>query len=81
VGHELAGSSSSSGITSFGATASLTPPVSCEIKGNVGASGERIFHVRGQRYYSRTIVSTSNGERWFCSEKEARVAGWRKAKV
>ena len=81
VGRELAGSSSSSGFTSFGATASLTPPVSCDIKGNVGASGDRIFHVPGQRYYSRTIVSTSKGERWFCSEQEARVAGWRKAKV
>ena len=81
VGRELAASSSGSAFTSFGAAASLTPPVSCDIKGNVGASGERIFHVPGQRYYSRTIVSTSKGERWFCSEQEARVAGWRKAKV
>jgi hypothetical protein len=70
---------SSSGFTNFGVTESL--PVSCDIKGNIGASGERIFHLPGQRYYSRRLVSPSNGERWFCSEQESRQAGWRKAKV
>jgi len=53
----------------------------CNIKGNVSTRGERIYHVPGQRYYSQTRISASHGERWFCSEAEARAAGWRKSKV
>ena len=30
------------------------------------------------RYYERTKISPSSGERWFCSEAEARSAGWRR---
>lgn len=53
----------------------------CNIKGNVSTQGERIYHVPGQKYYNDTRISASHGERWFCSEEEARAAGWRKAKV
>jgi hypothetical protein len=53
----------------------------CNIKGNISLNtGERIYHVRGQEYYTATIITPSKGERWFCSEDEARAAGWRKAK-
>ncbi|MBW9116521.1 hypothetical protein JNB88_23065 [Rhizobium cauense] len=52
----------------------------CNIKGNVSInSGERIYHVPGQYYYAATKISPQYGERWFCSEAEARAAGWRKA--
>ncbi|MCM2472767.1 hypothetical protein HGO38_04650 [Rhizobium sp. CG5] len=52
----------------------------CTIKGNISInSGRRIFHVPGQEDYSATIIRTEYGERWFCSEQEAREAGWRKA--
>lgn len=53
----------------------------CNIKGNISKSGEKIYHMPGQRYYSKTVINTSAGERWFCSEAEARAAGWRKSKV
>ncbi|WP_151610875.1 succinoglycan biosynthesis protein exoi [Sinorhizobium alkalisoli] len=54
----------------------------CNIKGNISIdTGERIFHVPGQRYYSSTKISPQYGERWFCSEFEAWAAGWRKSKV
>lgn len=53
----------------------------CNIKGNVSTKGERIYHVPGQKYYSKTSIQASNGERWFCSEEEARAAGWRRSKV
>jgi len=53
----------------------------CNIKGNVSTKGERIYHVPGQKYYDDTVIQASHGERWFCSEAEARAAGWRKAKV
>ena len=52
----------------------------CRIKGNISRSGKRIYHVPGAQYYDRTRINTSKGERWFCSEAEARAAGWRRAK-
>jgi endonuclease YncB( thermonuclease family) len=48
----------------------------CRIKGNISKNG-RIYHVPGSRHYDRTRIDTSRGERWFCSEEEARRAGWR----
>jgi hypothetical protein len=55
---------------------------SCDIKGNVSiGTGERIYHVPGQKYYDDTIIRPEFGERWFCSENEARAAGWRRSKV
>jgi hypothetical protein len=53
----------------------------CNIKGNISLnSGEYIFHVPGQEHYDETIIRPSDGERWFCSEADARAAGWRKAR-
>jgi endonuclease YncB( thermonuclease family) len=49
----------------------------CRIKGNITRGGERIYHRPGDRHYAQTRISTSRGERWFCSEREAREAGWR----
>ena len=54
----------------------------CDIKGNISVeTGERIYHLPGQKYYSSTRIDVSRGERWFCSESDARAAGWRKARV
>jgi hypothetical protein len=53
----------------------------CAIKGNISFSGECIYHMSGQRYYDKTRISLSSGERWFCTEQEAIAAGCRKAKV
>jgi len=50
-------------------------------QGNISSSGERIYHVPGQRYYDKTQINEGKGERWFCTEQEAVDAGWRKAKV
>ena len=68
---------SGAGMASY--ALSLVSP-SCTIKGNVSIdSGEHIYHVPGQEYYDQTRISPKYGERWFCSEAEARAAGWRKA--
>lgn len=53
----------------------------CTIKGNISSSGERIFHIPGQRYYSATRIDAMAGERWFCSPAEALDAGWRPSRV
>ncbi|MEQ8860406.1 MAG: thermonuclease family protein [Pseudomonadales bacterium] len=52
----------------------------CLIKGNINRRGERIYHQPGDRYYAETRINTSRGERWFCSEAEAKRAGWRGAR-
>jgi hypothetical protein len=57
------------------------PLAGCAIKGNISYNGgEKIFHVPGQEYYSETKITLLKSERWFCSEAEARAAGWRKAR-
>lgn len=53
----------------------------CRIKGNISSSGEKIYHMPGQRYYDKTVIDESKGERWFCTEEEAQQAGWRKSKI
>jgi hypothetical protein len=58
------------------------PFSSCEIKGNISPNtGERIYHTPSQEHYFETVITPSKGERWFCTEDEARNAGWRKSKA
>jgi len=58
------------------------PLVGCGIKGNISVdTGERIYHVPGQKYYRETRIDLMKGERWFCSETAARAAGWRRSRV
>jgi endonuclease YncB( thermonuclease family) len=59
--------------------APAAPPGDCRIKGNISKNG-RIYHLPGQEHYDQTHINTSQGERWFCSESEARAAGWRRAR-
>jgi hypothetical protein len=55
--------------------------VGCTIKGNISKNnGQRIYHVPGQEYYTQTRINWLSGERWFCSEADARAAGWRKSR-
>lgn len=54
-------------------------PEDCRIKGNISSNG-RIYHMPGQEYYEQTQINTGKGERWFCSEADARAAGWRRAR-
>lgn len=63
-----------------GAAPEVPPAQGCAIKGNVSSKGTRIYHVPGQQHYERTRISPSKGERWFCTEAEARAAGWRRAR-
>ena len=48
----------------------------CVIKGNKSRRGDWIYHVLGMPYYERT-----QAEEMFCSEAEARAAGYRRAIV
>jgi endonuclease YncB( thermonuclease family) len=55
-------------------------PKGCAIKGNISAKGKRIYHMPGQHDYDATRISVAKGEAFFCSETEARAAGFRAAK-
>ncbi len=44
----------------------------CDIKGNINRSGNKIYHLPNDSSYEQT-----NPEEWFCSEQEARDAGFK----
>ena len=47
---------------------------------NVSRCGSHIYRVPGGQSYAKTRIDAATGERWFCTESEARAAGWRRAK-
>jgi hypothetical protein len=49
------------------------------IKGNISKNG-RLYHLPGTEAYAKTRISEGKGERWFCTEAEARAAGWTRAR-
>jgi len=52
----------------------------CQIKGNVNKARQtRIYHFPGCTEYEHTVVELDLGEQWFCSEKEAQEAGYKKS--
>jgi hypothetical protein len=51
----------------------------CIIKGNISANEEHIYHLPFRHFYPRVKIDEGSGERWFCTEQEAREAGWRRA--
>lgn len=53
-------------------------PRGCPIKGRI-ASGRKYYVLPGTVDYRRTRIHTRRGERWFCSEKEALAAGWKRS--
>ncbi|MEI7604453.1 MAG: thermonuclease family protein [bacterium] len=58
-----------------------TESADCKIKGNINSSGDKIYHMVGQKYYNSTIVEPEKGERWFCNEQDAQKQGYRKSKI
>lgn len=54
--------------------------LTCRTKGNISYNtGQKIYHVLGQEYYQSTRINVLAGERYFCNERDARTAGWRRA--
>lgn len=71
----------SSGSSSSGSTTQADTQLvgECNIKGNISAEDEKIYHVPGCKSYTVTKIDPARGEKMFCSEAEAKAAGWRKA--
>jgi hypothetical protein len=63
-------------------TGCTAPPPGCAIKGNINRkTGDRVYHLPGQKHYDEVTVEPEAGERWFCTEDEAQASGWRKSKT
>lgn len=54
---------------------------SCIIKANVTENNEPTYHLPGCKAYTITKIQLHHGDRWFCTEKEAKAAGFRKAQT
>ena len=61
------------------ASAAQAPSPSCTNKGNVNRRGERIYHMPASVDYAMVNMAAPE-KRWFCTEDEAKAAGWRPAR-
>lgn len=50
----------------------------CTIRGKVAADGSRLYFVPTDPAYDTMAIDPSRGERTFCSDEDARAAGWRR---
>ena len=50
----------------------------CDVKGVVTAKGNRVYYVPTDAGYDTVEVSAERGERTFCSDDEAELAGWKR---
>jgi len=55
-----------------------SPAEVCDVKGIVTDKGERVYYVPTDDNYDDTTVSPERGERMFCSDDEAQLAGWKR---
>ena len=51
----------------------------CVIKGNIGKSYSKDYFLPGCPNYKRVKIDPRKGEQWFCTEAEAKEAGWQKS--
>ncbi|MFZ2202046.1 MAG: thermonuclease family protein [Microgenomates group bacterium] len=67
----------------YGKCESTTPKdPKCAIKGNIDfAINKYTYHLPGCTQYETAIVQEDRGEAWFCTETEAKKAGYIKAKT
>lgn len=54
------------------------PKQVCDIKGILSDTGERVYVVATDREYDGLVIDEARGERHFCSDDEAELAGWRR---
>lgn len=63
------------GVVNFGGT--FGGAGKCVIKGNKQPGGN-VYYMPWDDWYHRAQVRTNRGDRWFCSEKEAKKAGFKR---
>lgn len=55
-----------------------TDQPTCRIKGNI-RDGKKTYHLPACANYPDTLIDTSFGDQWFCTEREATAAGFTKS--
>jgi micrococcal nuclease len=50
----------------------------CNIKGVIDADGQRLYYVPTDPTYGTITIDPQRGHKAFCSDEEARQAGWRR---
>jgi endonuclease YncB( thermonuclease family) len=50
----------------------------CNVKGVFGAAGQQLYYVPTDAEYQAITIDPKLGETVFCSDEEARLAGWRR---
>lgn len=60
-------------------TCTKPPSLKCTIKGNTRKGIGKIYHLPDCYNYEKIVIDTGVGDSWFCSEKEAQAAGFRKS--
>ena len=71
---------SKKGIFSLCKETGSPPDPNCVIKGNIDKSTyEKFYHLPGCKQYGQVVIDKDIGEGYFCSEKEAQAAGFKKA--
>jgi endonuclease YncB( thermonuclease family) len=55
------------------------PTDACNVKGTLRGDNQRIYVVPTDKGYDAETLDPARGERLFCSDEEARRAGWRRA--
>ncbi len=48
----------------------------CNVKGALSADGRKIYYVPTDPEYQKIHIDPNRGERMFCGDEEARLAGW-----
>ncbi len=46
------------------------------VKGNIDREGRKVYYLPGDSGYDMVQIDTTRGEQWFCSELDARAAGF-----
>jgi endonuclease YncB( thermonuclease family) len=62
----------------FSTLCTQTTNAACPIKGNIGVDDKKIYHTPDCTQYKNVIVELYKGDQWFCSEREAKAAGFTK---
>jgi endonuclease YncB( thermonuclease family) len=52
--------------------------IHCNVKGTVSNDGGRLYYVPTDPEYARVTIDPAQGGEMFCSDEEARLAGWRR---
>jgi len=50
----------------------------CEVKGTIDSQNQRVFYLPSDKGYGEIVIDSSKGERMFCSDDAALLAGWKR---